>query len=188
VAADASTAVTPGVSDARDFTEFATGMDLIQRQPLTGWGRFLTGAGLLTPVVGGTFYRKIGGKLFKVADEAPDATRMHQLIETKAKRALNEECPPPVKVPSSELKSPPPKRGNAPIGNDGKPVELHHRHQTPDSPLDEMSRTDHRGAGNFGKNHPNTGQVPSQIDRTRWKQEQKKYWENEWDTGRFDDL
>jgi len=28
-----------------------------------------------------------------------------------------------------------------------------------------MARTDHRGKGNFKKNHPNTGQKPSTVDR-----------------------
>ena len=31
--------------------------------------------------------------------------------------------------------------------------------------IDEMTRTDHRGKGNFKKNHPNTGQKPSTLDR-----------------------
>jgi hypothetical protein len=53
--------------------------------------------------------------------------------------------------------------------------------------LDEMTRTEHRGAGNFGKNHSNTGKEPSQIDRKAWKQEQRDYWEKEWDNGRFND-
>ena len=51
-----------------------------------------------------------------------------------------------------------------------------------------MTRTDHRGPGNFARNHANTGQAPSQIDRTAWKLERTKYWESEWDNGRFDDI
>jgi hypothetical protein len=102
-------------------------------------------------------------------------------------------CPPDSsspghKIPNSELKGPPPKRGNAPIGSDAHPVELHHRNQTPTSPLDEMTRTAHRGKGNFGKNHTNTGQEPSLIDRKAWKNQQREYWEQEWDSGRFDNF
>ncbi|WP_435248879.1 HNH/ENDO VII family nuclease [Vibrio sp. nBUS_14] len=82
----------------------------------------------------------------------------------------------------------PNKKGNAPIGNDGHPVELHHRNQKPDGPLDEMTRTDHRLGDNFKKNHPNTGQEPSQIDRKAWRKEQKDYWKREWDSWRFDDM
>src|SRR5258706_7637985 len=40
------------------------------------------------------------------------------------------------RIPNSEL-TPPTERGPAPIGNDGKPVELHHRGQTHEGPLDE---------------------------------------------------
>ena len=89
------------------------------------------------------------------------------------------------KIPNAELQAPPVKRGNAPIGNDGHPVELHHRDQAPDGPVDEMTRTDHRGTGNYGENHQNTGQDPSEIDRDKWNKERRKIWENEWDSGRW---
>lgn len=92
------------------------------------------------------------------------------------------------KIPNSELLAPPNRRGNAPIGSDKHPVELHHRGQQPDSPIDEMTRTDHRGKGNFKENHRNTGQEPSKISRPEWKKEQKKYWQKEWDDGRFEGL
>lgn len=92
------------------------------------------------------------------------------------------------KIPNSQLGAPPPKRGNAPIGSDGHPVELHHRGQSPNSPLDEMTRTEHRGQGNFGRNHSNTGQSPSKIDRGTWRGQQRDYWNGEWDGGRFDDF
>jgi hypothetical protein len=45
-------------------------------------------------------------------------------------------------------------QGRAPIGPDGKPMELHHRDGTPDGPLDPLSRTEHRGGENYRKNHP----------------------------------
>jgi hypothetical protein len=63
---------------------------------------------------------------------------------------------------------------------------LHHRGQQPDSPLDEMSRGDHRGAGNYSDNHANTGQDPSQIDRNAFNTERTNYWNWEWDNGRWD--
>ncbi len=87
------------------------------------------------------------------------------------------------KIPNCDLCGLPNKRGNAPIGKDGHPVELHHRNQKPDGPLDEMTRTDHRLGDNFKKNHPNTGQSASQIDRKAWRKEQKDYWKKEWDSG-----
>lgn len=89
------------------------------------------------------------------------------------------------KLPDERIQSGPGKRGDAPIGDDGYPVELHHRGQTPDGPLDEMTRTDHRLGDNYAKNHPNTGQEPSKIDRNAWNQERKSYWQQEWDSGRF---
>jgi RHS repeat-associated protein len=92
------------------------------------------------------------------------------------------------KIANADLKGPPGRRGNAPIGSDNHPVELHHRGQQQDSPLDEMTRTEHRGKGNFSENHSNTGQEPSLIDRKSWKREQKDYWSKEWDSGRFDEL
>lgn len=60
------------------------------------------------------------------------------------------------------------------------------RQQGPNDPIDEMTRTGHRGTGNFGANHTNTGQEPSQIDRGVWRQQQRQYWEWEWDNGRWD--
>ncbi len=58
------------------------------------------------------------------------------------------------KLPPDRISEPPSKRGNAPTGDDGHPVELHHSGQQPDSPLDETTRTDHRGGDNFKKNKP----------------------------------
>lgn len=89
------------------------------------------------------------------------------------------------RLPEDRVAAPPDKRGNAPIGDDGHPIEIHHDGQQADSPLIEMTRTDHRGKGNFGSNHDNTGQSPSQIDRKSWVQAVKDYWKREWDRGRF---
>src|SRR5690554_2668646 len=104
------------------------------------------------------------------------------------KLGISGEGRPGKKIPNCELCGPPNKRGNAPIGKDGYPVELHHRNQKPNGPIDEMTRTDHRLGDNFKKNHSNTGQEASQIDRSTWRKEQKDYWKNEWDRGRFDDM
>jgi len=51
-----------------------------------------------------------------------------------------------------------------------------------------ITRIDHRLGDNFKKNHSNTGQEASQIDRAAWRKEQKDYWKSEWDSGRFDDM
>jgi filamentous hemagglutinin len=69
-------------------------------------------------------------------------------------------------------------QGKAPIGNDGKPVELHHVPQTQDGVLTPMTRKDHREGDNFKKNHSNTGQAPSNIDRAKFKSQREKYWKD----------
>ena len=68
------------------------------------------------------------------------------------------------------------KEGKAPIGKDGKPVELHHEGQNADGQVREMTQTDHRLGDNFKKNHSNTGQQSSQIDRNQANQAQRKHW------------
>ncbi|MEQ9168890.1 MAG: RHS repeat-associated core domain-containing protein [Fulvivirga sp.] len=92
------------------------------------------------------------------------------------------------RLPNDRLKNSPNKRGNAPIGDDGYPVELHHRNQTMDSPIDEMTRADHRGGNNYKKNHSNTGQSGSNINRKTFSQQRRNHWENEWDSGRFNSI
>ena len=69
-------------------------------------------------------------------------------------------------------------KGKAPVGKDGKPVELHHEGQTTEGNLKEMTQTEHRGGENFKNNHPNTGQQPSQIDRSKFKQQREQYWKD----------
>jgi len=92
------------------------------------------------------------------------------------------------KLPSDRLRTAPDKPGKAPIGEDGHPVELHHRDQSMNGPLDEMTRTEHRGKGNYSRNHPNTGQDPSQINRNDFRKQRKEYWKKEHESGRFDNL
>jgi RHS repeat-associated protein len=94
------------------------------------------------------------------------------------------------RMPSSRLAKKPAARGRAPIGDDGHPVELHHRDQTKGnlSKLDEKTRTEHRGKGNFQKNHQNTGQSPSAVDRAEFNKMREEHWKSEWDRGRFDQL
>jgi len=66
------------------------------------------------------------------------------------------------------------RQGKAPIGRDGKPVELHHDGQKPNGPIREMTQTDHRGPGNHGKNHPNRG--PSGVDRNKAAVDRRRHW------------
>lgn len=71
------------------------------------------------------------------------------------------------------------KKGEPPIGEDGHPVELHHKDQNPNGELVPMTRTEHRGKGNYKKNHPNKG--PSKIDRKRHAKQRKEIWTKEAD-------
>lgn len=52
------------------------------------------------------------------------------------------------------------------------PVEIHHEGQNPQGPFKEMSRQEHRGKGNFKKNHSNLNK-PSKIDRNEFKKQNK---------------
>jgi RHS repeat-associated protein len=89
------------------------------------------------------------------------------------------------RLPNDEI-IPPTRRGNAPTSaQDGKPIEIHHEGQSADGPFREMHRTDHRGGDNYARNHQNTGQEPSQIDRGQWNRDRRTYWEQEWDSGRW---
>ena len=59
-----------------------------------------------------------------------------------------------------------------PIGNDGKVIEYHHMTQTDNGPIWELPRDFHKKYYSFL--HHNTGQYPSQIDRsafTKWRYE-----------------
>lgn len=94
------------------------------------------------------------------------------------------------KIPESKLLYKPKERGRAPIGPDRNPVELHHLDQDLGnaSPRAEMTRTGHRGPGNYSKNHSNTGQSPSKVNRAESGRQHRAHWEQEWDNGRFDNL
>ena len=47
-----------------------------------------------------------------------------------------------------------------------------------------MKKQDHRLGENYKKNHPHYNEK-SKINRSQFAQQKKKYWENEWDTGRW---
>lgn len=67
------------------------------------------------------------------------------------------------------------KQGKAPTGKDGKPVELHYEGQNPKGPVREMTRTEHRGPGNYTKNHPQGNRQPSRIDRNEAARQRRDY-------------
>lgn len=66
------------------------------------------------------------------------------------------------------------KMGRAPIGPDGKSMELHHCNQKQDSTLAELSSTFHRE--NYMDLHKNVGQSRSEIDRKAFHSQKMSYW------------
>jgi hypothetical protein len=68
------------------------------------------------------------------------------------------------------------KEGKARIGDDDHPVELHHPGGDPNSEVQEMTRTGHRGAGNYSKNHPDGNKKPSRIDRNEAGRQRREHW------------
>ncbi|WP_375669161.1 DUF637 domain-containing protein, partial [Bartonella sp. MR168JLCBS] len=66
------------------------------------------------------------------------------------------------------------KTGRAPMGFDGKPIELHHLKQTPDGPLAEMSHEFHKKYTSVIHANPKTHQ--SLIERKKFKKQRKEYW------------
>jgi RHS repeat-associated protein len=80
----------------------------------------------------------------------------------------------------------PVRRGSPPRDADNVPIELHHRGQCPEGPLDEMRLDPHRGKGNHGRNHPNR---ESDVDHgPAWEKEKRDYWKDQFDNGRFENL
>ena len=66
-------------------------------------------------------------------------------------------------------------QGLAPIGRDGKSVNIHHIDQTNSGPVMEITATEHQQ--NYSNLHTNTGQEPSQIDRNAFSSWRKEYWQ-----------
>jgi hypothetical protein len=67
-------------------------------------------------------------------------------------------------------------QGLAPIGSDGKSINLHHTIQTNDSPLVEITATMHQQNSAILHINPNT--VPSGIDRSAFDTFREEYWIN----------
>jgi hypothetical protein len=88
VAADLGTSFTPGVSDARDAYEVATGKDFITDEKLSGWQYWATVGGLALPVVGGAFFRK-SARVINATEEAREASRALNATEEAAQAATS---------------------------------------------------------------------------------------------------
>ncbi|WP_081069546.1 hemagglutinin repeat-containing protein [Burkholderia stagnalis] len=67
--------------------------------------------------------------------------------------------------------------GRAPIGPDGRPINLHHMLQSNDGPIAEVTQTFHQQ--NSSTIHINSGtDIPSGINRSQFDGWRAKYWEN----------
>lgn len=69
-------------------------------------------------------------------------------------------------------------RGLSPITNNGEIVELHHIGQRADSPLAELSRSEHRGGGNDSILHDKTKETEVHGDGNNWSGERTQYWKS----------
>ena len=72
-------------------------------------------------------------------------------------------------------------RSPPPTGIDGKRVEIHHVDQNPYGPYQEMLKRDHQRIRN-----PKQGLTAEQ--RRLFNQARRRYWERQWDAGRFSHL
>ncbi|WP_374248153.1 HNH/ENDO VII family nuclease [Gordonia sp. ABSL49_1] len=66
------------------------------------------------------------------------------------------------------------KRGNAPIGHDGNPLNLHHIGQRDNSPIVELTQQVHKE--NHGLLHINPSSTPSGINRSAFDSWRGRYW------------
>ena len=115
----------------------------------------------------------------KISDVAKSTNRAGKAIE-KSNNNIKIDIAPENKIDRSLL-NPPSKPGLAPtFKSDGTPVEIHHINQNPKGPFKEMSRQEHRGKGNYKKNHSNHNKE-SQIDRSEFNRAKKEYWKNEYE-------
>lgn len=67
-------------------------------------------------------------------------------------------------------------KGIAPIGPDGKSVNLHHMTQTNDSAIAELTESFHKT--NTSTIHINPNTIPSGIDRSQFNTWKSNYWKN----------
>lgn len=65
-------------------------------------------------------------------------------------------------------------KGKAPLDINGKPIELHHIGQKQDSPLAELTSSEHRGKGNDNILHNKIKE--SQINREDFNKERQEHW------------
>lgn len=85
------------------------------------------------------------------------------------------------RLPDDQLVRAPRIRGQAPKGPDGKSIEIHHVGQNPEGPFIEITSTNHRRV-------PNPLPGLTEEERKLFNAARRRYWEREWDRGRFRSL
>lgn len=68
------------------------------------------------------------------------------------------------------------KKGLAPLGPDGKSINLHHTTQRNESSITEVTQTFHKENSSIIHINPNT--IPSGINRTEFNKWRTSYWKN----------
>lgn len=68
--------------------------------------------------------------------------------------------------------------GYAPLDKTGKPIQLHHIGQHADSPLAELTFTEHRTGGNDTILHDKTKKTEVHGEGNNWDNERQDYWKN----------
>lgn len=69
-------------------------------------------------------------------------------------------------------------KGFAPLDKNGKPIQLHHIGQRPDSPLAELTFEQHRTGGNHTILHDNSKPTEVHGDGNQWDPERENHWKN----------
>lgn len=65
----------------------------------------------------------------------------------------------------------------SPLGKDGRPIELHHIGQKPDSPLAELTFQEHHSDGNFNILHEKKEtEVHTKENENKWADERSEHW------------
>lgn len=68
--------------------------------------------------------------------------------------------------------------GYAPLDKDGRPIQLHHIGQKPDSPLAELTFREHRCGGNDTILHDKKKETEVHGEGNNWDNERQEYWKN----------
>jgi RHS repeat-associated protein len=175
---DLAAGFTPGVSTAVDAVTVFRGRNPITGEKVGIFGRAVALVGLVTPLSGGqlravTKTAETGVQATRHADEVADVTQVATTrlgsdaaqrnnrtsqVDRAAFRSEREaywkaeaEANPGNYTPENLERM---KAGKAPVGADGKPMELHHIDGTPSGGVQPMTRTEHRVGEHYRRNHP----------------------------------